>query len=125
MARDQDNLNETLLIYYSEEDQRWVAHGLRTDQIGDGESMLGALVDAMRAIDAVFLAAHDDPTLASLREAPEEIQKIAKDAKLLPRELYEIAYRRVRGSWPDDMQVEVRPKTGTAFKTEIREEAVC
>jgi hypothetical protein len=83
MARNTEKFNETLVIFFSAEDQRWIAHGLHTDQIGDGDSVIGALEDALRAIDAVEMIVHDDPTVAFFREAPDDIQAMAINAKPL------------------------------------------
>jgi len=125
MPRERIKLNETLVIFYSDEDQRWIAHGLRTDQIGDGDSVIAALEDGIRAIDAVLSVAHDDPTVAVLREAPADVQARARNSTPLPREIYEIAHRRARGDWPDEVPVDVTPKSSASFKTEIGEEAHC
>jgi hypothetical protein len=117
------SFQETLVIFHSKEDRCWIAHGLHTDQIGTGDSVLDALTDAIRGIDAVLLIAHDDPTIAYLREAPKEIQKLAKKAKPLPREIYEIAHRKVRGQWPSEIPVDISPDSSEAFTAEISEEA--
>jgi hypothetical protein len=126
MARETDDFSETLVIYYSVEDQRWIAHGLHTDQIGDGDSVIAAIEDALRGINAVQTIAHDDPSVEFWREAPPDIQAMAHAAQSLPREIYEIAHRRAHGRWPNDVPVDVKPDTGVSFKTEIRErQEVC
>jgi hypothetical protein len=121
MRKGRIDLIETVVIFHSKEDDCWIAHGLHTDQIGAGQSMLKALEDAIRAIDQVLLIAHDEPSVAFLREAPKNIQRLAKSAEPLPRELYEIAHRRVRGEWPDDIAVEVKPDEDSAFKADFQE----
>ena len=40
------------LIYFSEDDNCWVAHGLHTDQIGTGDWFVDALADYLVGIDA-------------------------------------------------------------------------
>jgi hypothetical protein len=125
MRRAQSKFNETLVIFFSDEDRRWIAHGLHTDQIGDGDSVIAALEDAIRAVDAVISVAHDDPTVEVLREAPADIQAKARTSTPLPREIYEIAHRRARGDWPDEVPIDVTPKSTASFKTEIGEEALC
>ena len=78
MDRTKDFLGETIVIFYAAEECHWEAHGLRTDQVGCGKSPLEALTDAMRAIDQVFALAKDDISVAPLREAPKEIQDMAR-----------------------------------------------
>jgi hypothetical protein len=46
MKKNRVSILETVVIFHSKEDQCWIAHGLHTDQIGTGESMLKALEDA-------------------------------------------------------------------------------
>jgi hypothetical protein len=77
-----------LVIYHSQEDDCWIAHSLRTDQIGTGDSILSALTDALRAVEQVWNLSQEDPSVAFLREAPPEIQQMEKTAKRLPREIY-------------------------------------
>jgi hypothetical protein len=119
-------LRDTIVIYFSHEDNCWVGHSLKTDQIGTGESVLTALTDAIRAVDTVHQIAHDDPSVAFLRDAPTEIQEMAKTAPLLPKELYEIAHRRVRGTWPDELLlIDVKPGNDKRWVSRIPEEVPC
>jgi hypothetical protein len=94
---------ETFVLYESREDDCWIAHGLRTDQIGTGQDAVHALADGIRAVDAVLEAAAERPDLKAYREAPPEIQKLARTAAVLPDEIYEIAHKMARGEWPKNL----------------------
>jgi hypothetical protein len=69
---------DTVVIYHSPEDGCWIAHSLRSDQIGTGRHPIEALADLIKAIKQVFDLAKRDKTIAYLREAPAEIQALAK-----------------------------------------------
>ena len=113
---------DTVVIYYSREDRCWVAHSLRTDQIGTGNRIVDALADVMRAVDQVCALAASDSSIAYLREAPAEIRKLARRAKKLPGEIHEIAHRMARGSWPRDIRVDVTPtRQSESFTTRLGE----
>lgn len=49
-----ERLRDTCVIYYSREDKCWVAHSVRTDQIGMGDCVVHALADLMRAVEQVL-----------------------------------------------------------------------
>jgi hypothetical protein len=70
MANKTIPLNEEAVIYFSEEDQCWIAHGLHADQIGTGERIVDALADFIKAVDQILDEAAKDESLAYLREAP-------------------------------------------------------
>lgn len=80
---------ETFVLYKSREDSCWIAHGLRTDQIGTGQDAVHALADGIRAVDAVLETASQRSHVKAYREAPPEIQRLAKTATLLPDEISE------------------------------------
>lgn len=117
-------IKDTIFIRHSSEDDCWVAHSLRTDQIGTGDDIVTALADAITAIDQVMTLAHEDPTVNCFREAPADIQEMAKHAKKLPGELYEIAHLKARGDWPDTLPLSIEPPSDESFVVE-GEEAVC
>jgi hypothetical protein len=113
---------ETFVIYESVEDGRWIAHGLRTDQMGYGECVVDALVEYMRAIDQVMRVAAEEKDVKILRDAPPEVRARSKTAQPLPKEIYEIAHKRVRGTWPRELAVEVASTSGDAvFKARVNE----
>lgn len=114
---------DTCVIYFSRTDDCWIAHSLRTDQIGTGDCIINALADNLLAVSQVAIAAKEDPTLTLFRDAPKAIKDKALRAEELPREMYDIAYKMVHGSWPNvhepGFQSKHRP-----FVTEIRETVV-
>jgi hypothetical protein len=110
--------HDACVIYYSREDRCWIAHGLRTDQIGTGDCVVHALADLMIALQELADLAAEDPSIAMLREAPPAVQKKARSAQPLPRELYEIAHKIVHGEWPD-IEVRVAPNRQQRFRAEL------
>lgn len=120
-AMSQGHNKDTLVIYYSDEDRCWVAHSLHTDQIGMGERIIDALADALTAIEQVRKVAREDPSVNMWCEAPPEIKALANDAKVLPRELYEIAYKMAHGMWPAEIDMKAESDTRSRFSTELTE----
>ncbi|HLL89737.1 MAG TPA: hypothetical protein VK324_10555 [Tepidisphaeraceae bacterium] len=119
-------VHDQIVVYLSKEDGCWLAHSLRMDQIGAGERIVDALADLIRGVHAVLANATEDESLAYLREAPEEVQAIARQAQTLPAEIYEVAHKVATGEWPDELCVSVEPKRlGTSFTAAITECAVC
>jgi hypothetical protein len=112
------------VIYYAPEDKCWVAHSVRTDQIGTGDCIVDALASLLRAVDFVVEDAVQDHTLAVLREAPKEIQDMLNTAKLLPKEAFEIAHKMARGKWPQDFPANFTPKQDHLYKAAIKRSLV-
>ncbi|MGB2823246.1 MAG: hypothetical protein WBF17_19840 [Phycisphaerae bacterium] len=110
--------HDACVIYYSRGDGCWIAHGLHTDQIGTGDCVVHALADLMIALQELADLAAEDPSIAMLREAPPAIQRKARSAQPLPRELYEIAHKMVHGQWPD-IEVKIAPKRQQRFRAEL------
>lgn len=108
-------VTDVFAIYYSKKDKCWIAHSLRTDQFGTGDSLVDALVDGMKAVDQVVALAKKQPKVKLFCDAPAEIQQIAKNAKRLPYEVYEIAYKKLYGNWPKDLEVEFKPHECHSF----------
>ena len=115
--RKMGKFEDTFVIYFSKTDDCWIGHSLKTDQIGTGDCVLDALVDATIAVKAAYDIAKNDSSIDFLRQAPQDIQEIAKRAKNLPKELAEIAYKRITGDWPEDTKVEVTTKKLATFTT--------
>ena len=114
MAKKTPTIEDKCVVYWSRQDSMWVSHSLRTDQIGVGGCVLDALVDLMKGVNSLLAIAAEDETVKVLREAPARIQNLAKNAEPLPKELYEIAYRKVHGDWPEvfkKVNTEVTKKT--------------
>ena len=114
-------LDDTCVIYHSEEDGCFVAHSLRTDQIGTGDCVVAALADLMRAIEELLELAEKERDVAIYRDAPPEIRRMAKRAKPLPVELYEIAHKMVHGEWPKELAVNASPRKRGTFTARIKE----
>lgn len=113
---------DSIAIYYSEADECWVAHSLRTDQIGMGDRVVDALAAVMRAVDHVFQAAAEDSSIQPLQPAPDEVVRLFERAQPLPREVYEIAHKIVHGQWPADLDIDVTPRDKRlAFAAEVTE----
>jgi hypothetical protein len=121
MDRRDSIFGDSVVIYFSEDDNCWVAHGLRTDQIGTGESIVDALADVLKAVQAVYEEALNDGSLAVHRDAPKEIQEMFETAKDLPGEIFEVAYKMAHGKWPEDWNPpeQKEPKNAASFKTEL------
>ncbi len=91
-----------VVIYHSAEDGCWIAHSLKMDQIGTGERIVDALADFIRCANALLKLADSDESIAYLREAPDAIKELARNSKVLPREIYEVAHKHATGEWPKD-----------------------
>lgn len=111
---------DVCLVYQSKEDKCWVAHSMRTDQIGTGDCIVNALADLLRAVKELLELAEEDGSIQVLKDAPAEFQKLAKTAQTLPQEVYEVAHKMVFGQWPENLIADFKP-TGkkTPFKAEI------
>jgi hypothetical protein len=121
VAKKKIQVKETTVIYFSEEDDCWIAHGIHTDQIGTGSRIVDALADFLKAIEQICEEAAKDPTLAYLREAPPEIKEKYRTANKLPGEIYEVAYKMVHGHWPKDWNPP-EPRDGKeTFKAKVLE----
>jgi len=99
------HFRDRCVIYYDHECHRWIAHSLDTDQIGDGGSVLEALVDLMRGVKTILDLATEDPTIQVMCPAPANIRRMAETALPLPEEIYEIACKQVHGRWPSQLTV--------------------
>ena len=114
---------DTFAIYYSKEDRYWVAHSLRTDQFGTGDCVVNALVDGLKAVDQVIELAKRKPDTQVFRSAPADVWEIARTAKRLPDELYQIAHKRLYGKWESSLNVTVDAgTTPESFTRKVREE---
>lgn len=112
------------VIYESRQDNCWVAHSLRTDQIGTGDCVVDALADLLKAIGQILNLANQENDVAVSREAPARIQRMVQTAQPLPREIYEIAYKRVHGEWPEDFKPNFKTPHRRKYKADIPEAAV-
>lgn len=113
------------VIYHSSEDGCWIAHSLRTDQVGTGVDMGRALADLIRGVDSIIKMATEDSSLAYLREAGNDVKALAAKSKPLPAEIYEVAHRIARGTWPNEIDPGFTASDDQAFTAEINEEVPC
>ena len=113
---------DEIVVYHSEEDGCWIAHSLRADQIGTGDRIIEAIADLIRGMVALLAMARDDHTINVLRDAPDSVQKIARESKTLPWEIFEVAHKMATGEWPDDLEPDFKPiDERTSFRAEIPE----
>lgn len=110
---------DEFLVYYSTTDHVWLAHSFRTDQIGSGDCMLEAIESLLRGIKTIMSLAEKDPDIEVYHEAPADIQAKAKNAKNLPFEFIEIAYKRVHGNWPKGVPVHSTPSERVRFTASV------
>jgi len=47
--KDRISFKDEFIVYYSKEDQSWIAHSLYTDQLGYGDCVVNAIVDLLIA----------------------------------------------------------------------------
>ena len=113
---------DTCVIYYSRGDSCWIAHSLRSDQIGTGESIVEALANLLRAVDHLLTLAESDDTLKILSAAPQSVKLKARSAQKLPNEVYEIAYKMIHGKWPKQLEPEFKAPQNHPFVANIRKE---
>ena len=115
---------DIFVIYSSKDDHCWVAHSLRTDQIGTGDCVLEALMDGMKAVDQIVELAEKDGDVEVFCDAPEEIAVLAKSAQPLPQELYDIAHKKLYGEWPDKCGIKLDVPASETFTIGVPEK-VC
>ena len=109
------------VIYFSKEDDNWIAHSLRTDQVGIGDCIIDALADLIKAVNSIIKEAAKDQTITVMREAPANIQKLLGKADELPREMVEIAYKKVHGQWPKTIKLEFETGKKNRFALSMTE----
>lgn len=72
-----DLFTDALVVYPSAEDSgRFVAHSLRTDQIGVDDNVEGAVYELFLAIKGLFEERRRDPRVVIEKPAPAEIQQL-------------------------------------------------
>ena len=115
------HFRDTYVIYFSRDDKCWIAHSLRTDEFGTGDSIITALADGMKAVDQCIELVKQNPKIELFAEAPQEIQAMARRAQNLPKEMYEIAHKKLYGKWPEDLTPAFKPNKNSIFKRTIME----
>ena len=90
--------HDVWVIYPSREDHgRYIAHSLRTDQIGVGECIVDAIVELTIALRTLAKETKRDPHLNPYRDAPTEVWDMLNRAKKLPAEVLEVAAMHLKG----------------------------
>lgn len=68
------NWADHFVVYRSKDDDgRYVAHSVRTDQIGIDETVVGAVHELYTALRALIEEAQRDPNVVVFQQAPEEV----------------------------------------------------
>jgi hypothetical protein len=93
--------------------------------VGVGVDMGRALADLIKGVDQLIKLARVDESLAVFREAPENIKDLARNGKCLPQEIYEVAHRIARGTWPEDIDPGFKAAGDQAFTASIKEGVPC
>ena len=114
---------DTVVIYWSRSDQKWIAHSLRTDQIGIGECVIEALAEEMKAVRFSMELAEKDETIKLFRSAPQWVKDKVDNAQRLAEEAYERAYKLVYGRWPKSIEPLPDIKKNRRYVAKIKEEA--
>lgn len=117
-------LHEKIVIYRSPPDGGWVAHGLRTDQVGIAASPVDALAQLIRLVHALLDESAIDQSIEILRAAPEEIRKMAEVSTPLPKEIVEVAHWKAVGKWPQDWEIQGPGPEGESFVAEVEESCI-
>jgi hypothetical protein len=97
---------DTTVIYFDDDDETWVAHSLKTDQIGYGDSIGDALSELYRVVSFLIEEHGKDPSIPLFRDAPDEIVAKSVKAKKLPGEISEVAWKRATGRWPKELSAD-------------------
>ena len=101
------SFRDECLIYYSEQDKSWVAHSLKTDQLGYGDCVVNAIVDLLVGTQNLLELQRKDPDVEVLCPAPAEIVKLGKKASPLPEVLWEVALDRFLKKLPYEIYVDI------------------
>lgn len=80
-----------------EDERRYVAHSIRTDQVGMGDDMEEAIVDLFAALRTLFAEAERDPRVVVAQKAPEEVVDRFLESPRLPDEIWSRVFSRLRG----------------------------
>ena len=108
---------DVAVLYHSPADGGWVAHSLRTDQVGTGDDMVRALADLIRGVNGLLAEAAADPTVAYLREAPADIPALAAGSVRLPAEVGQVARKIAGDTWPESIDPRFVPVAAAAAFT--------
>jgi hypothetical protein len=95
------------LIYHSDEDRAWIAHSLKTDQLGFGDCVVNALVDLLIGTKNLLKLKKKDPEIEIFHQASPEIIAESEKAKPLPSVLWEVALERFHKKLPYQVYTDI------------------
>lgn len=107
------------VIYFSKDSGLWVAHGVTTDQLGTGDSVLDACVSYLRNIKTLLNARKQDDSIAVHRNAPNRIQVMQEVAIPVPKEITDIATKIVNGKWPHELTCDITSPDSSVYGFEL------
>jgi hypothetical protein len=120
-------LKDEFVVYYSQEDNSWVAHSLHTDQIGlGGDSVVDAIVDLLVGLHNLFeFIKYSKEYFNIAVEAPPEIFLIREKAKLLPDSVYQLVieklFHRIPSSWGVQVNIPQSEKVTVSMDLPLQE----
>ncbi len=114
-------LQDVAVIYFSSEDEGWIAHSIFTDQIGWGLNPTGALAELIRVVDKLLALAAQDESVSYLQQAPDEIFERMKRSKPFPVEWFEVAHKKARGDWPETAELNAGDAEAEAYAVGLPE----
>lgn len=118
---------DEFVVYYSQEDNSWIAHSLHTDQIGlGGDSVVDAIVNLITGLHNLFEFAKNSTEHFTLSvDAPPNIFLIAEKAKLLPASVYQLVmeklFNRIPSSWGVQVNIPQSEKVTVSMDLPLQE----
>ena len=115
------SLQDIAVIYYSQEDECWIAHSVYTDQVGLGNTHIKAFSELIRLVDKLLAMASADDSIEYLRKAPDEVLEILKQSKPYPFEWSEVAHNVARGAETSESEEVEDPSEEKAYTAPLCE----
>jgi hypothetical protein len=118
---------DEFVVYYSQEDNSWIAHSLHTDQIGlGGDSIVDAIVNLITGLHNLLEFAKNSTEHFTLSvDAPPNIFLLAEKAKLLPPSVYQLVmgklFNRIPSSWGVQVNVPQSEKVTVSMDLPLQE----
>lgn len=120
-----ETTDELVVIFWSDDDQEFIAHSLNHDEFGTGETALLALADCIRAVGQIKRLALEDGRIQLLRKAPPELWERARAAEPLPAEAIKVATWMANDHWPELMTFpDLREDAGKTFVGALHESSI-
>jgi hypothetical protein len=73
--------SDVCLVYWSQADKRYVAHSMRTDQIGTGDCIVHAMADLLHAVKDLLELAEQDASIQVLKPAPADRAQVLQQSR--------------------------------------------